>query len=696
MHAFVSASVLDYIYPYTNGSFSNYGSVGILQNPNSRFQEEGTLALSWTHNEPYLRGSIVGYPFNWAEVSYQYTDVNNALYSPFKEFSGSQSLKDKSFDLKIRLVNETIRIPQVAIGFRDLAGTGLFSSEYLVASKNVRNFDLSIGMGWGVLSGNSISNPLARISERFDSRELMEGEGGEFNTGSFFSGDAGLFGGIEYFVPKSKGLRLKLEYDGTNYKKEGRKPINQDSKINAGLVYPYSKNLSFKLSYIRGNTLSFGFSYTLGLGQKNSQYKSKEPFVPPENADVIRRVTSRSEINTYRASLKYLRDQDLHLQHATIEQDNFSVVYAQSKFRNPVISSGRTIRVLNEVLPESIKKISVSEINGGIGMFSAEIDRSIFAKALEMNDPYLLSNSIKTQDYKYLPGNYKYNPKSVYPKFFHHLGPDLRSQIGGPDGFFFGDFKLTLKSEALFSKNLSLLSVLSQGVYNNMDDLKLGSNSVLPHVRTDIVDYLKESRGFSIRRFQLNHYSQPSKDIYFKLSAGIFESMFSGYGFEALYRPFERNYGFGVEIWHAFQRDYDQMFGLRDYKTITGHATIYFKHPSTNLLFKLKGGRYLAKDSGFTFDLSRRFRSGLTLGAFFSLTDISEEEFGEGSFDKGFYFWVPVELFSPRYRSRTFGWGLRPLTRDGAQAMVHGYPLWGVTDAVSKHEYFRNLYDIFD
>ena len=39
---------------------------------------------------------------------------------------------------------------------RDLAGTGLFSSEYLVASKNVRNFDLSIGMGWGVLSGNSI------------------------------------------------------------------------------------------------------------------------------------------------------------------------------------------------------------------------------------------------------------------------------------------------------------------------------------------------------------------------------------------------------------------------------------------------------------------------------------------------------------------------------------------------------------
>ena len=97
-------------------------------------------------------------------------------------------------------------------------------------------------------------------------------------------------------------------------------------------------------------------------------------------------------------------------------------------------------------------------------MFSAEIDRSILQKALEMNDPYLSSNSIKTKDYKYLPGNYKYNPKFYFTKIFHHLGPDLRSQIGGPDGFFFGDLKLTLKSEALFSKNLSLLSVLSQGV----------------------------------------------------------------------------------------------------------------------------------------------------------------------------------------------------------------------------------------
>ena len=63
-----------------------------------------------------------------------------------------------------------------------------------------------------------------------------------------------------------------------------------------------------------------------------------------------------------------------------------------------------------------------------------------------------------------------------------------------------------------------------------MDDLKLASDSVLPHVRTDIVKYLKESRNLSIQRMQLNKFGQISPSIFYKFSAGILEYMFSGYG----------------------------------------------------------------------------------------------------------------------------------------------------------------------
>ena len=52
----------------------------------------------------------------------------------------------------------------------------------------------------------------------------------------------------------------------------------------------------------------------------------------------------------------------------------------------------------------------------------------------------------------------------------------------------------------------------------NMDALGLTSDSVLPHVRTDIIDYLKESRNFSITRLQLNYYNQISKSLFYKLS----------------------------------------------------------------------------------------------------------------------------------------------------------------------------------
>ncbi len=120
----VFGSVYDYLLPSVQPSYSNYGGLGLIQNPNGRFLEEGTLAFSWSHNEPYLRGSIIAYPFDWMEASYQYADINNVLYSPVEEFSGSQSLKDKSFDIKIRLIKESNLFPQVSIGIRDLGGTG--------------------------------------------------------------------------------------------------------------------------------------------------------------------------------------------------------------------------------------------------------------------------------------------------------------------------------------------------------------------------------------------------------------------------------------------------------------------------------------------------------------------------------------------------------------------------------------------
>ena len=202
--------------------------------PSARFNEAGTLGFVWSSNDPYTRGSIAAYPFDWLEASYQYTDVNNALYSDVESFSGKQTYKDKGFDVKFRLLSENGILPAVALGIRDIAGTGTFAAEYLVASKRIdfpiyfKGFkyltaaDFTIGLGWGDLSYNKFSNPLTELDASFEERTLIQNtQGGEFSPGRYFSGPIGVFAGVEIPLPNLRGLRLKLEYDATDYEEEG-------------------------------------------------------------------------------------------------------------------------------------------------------------------------------------------------------------------------------------------------------------------------------------------------------------------------------------------------------------------------------------------------------------------------------------------------------------------------------------------
>jgi len=706
----VLAEKFDYIYPnHESSSYSNYGGAGLIQMPSARMQQEGSIAFSWADFEPYLRGSIVAYPFSWFEASYQYTDINNALYSNSPDFSGNQTYKDKSFDAKILLLKEGIRMPAIALGARDLAGTGVFSSEYLVASKRFNNLDLSLGIGWGNMSSNTISNPLSKISQTFDNRtNLSNTLGGEFNTGYFFRGDAGLFGGIELFLPNMKGLRLKIEYDGTDYNSEGfplgrdsfelafRPVKKQESKVNFGFVYPVNNNFHLKLSYIKGNTLNFGFSIQASLGKKAPIFSKNDYHQKVKNAEILKKINLRDQRYVYLTSLQELGKRKLALQNAQITDNTIEVVYSQNTFKSFILSSGRVARVLNEITPDYIENFKISNINGGIGMHTVKINRADFSKYEEDKLFKLVERSSQITPYSYNPNNYEFRPKSKLPAFLWKLSPSVRSQIGGPDGFYFGDLRLALHSETIFSKKLTLVTSASAGIIDGFGGLKLASDSIIPHVRTEIVQYLKQSSSFGIHRVQLNYFMTPANNWYAKLSMGIFEEMFGGFGGEVLYRPFDSNFAIGAELWRVRQRAYNQRFKFIDYETTTGHLNLFYKEPFSQVIIALKGGRFLAEDSGINFDFSRRFKSGLRIGAFFSLTDISKAEFGEGSFDKGFYFHIPVDIFFQNYSKGTSSFGLKPLTRDGAAALVHSHHLFGITEQAQFLNINRDWDDLYD
>jgi len=689
------AQLADYIYPYFDQpSYSNYGTVGLIQMPSARLHKGGTIGFTWSHSEPYLRGSVMGNPFDWFEASYQYTDVNNKLYSDSREFSGSQSYKDKSFDAKFRVLKEQKYLPQVAVGFRDFGGSSLFSSEFIVASKLIGNIDFTLGLGFGTISDKTISNPFAKIDSRFSSRRRnIDGDtqGGEINYGTFFGGEkAGVFGGAEIFLPKLNGARLKIEYDSTNYGEdgEGYLPVPQDKKVNYSFVYPVTKSFQVKLGYIRNNTLSFGFSLSGNYSKRSTGITKKDPPPLVPNSRVYREIVNAKEAEyLYKSSLKFLTENKIFMQTANVRNNKYEITYSQSKYLNSAQAVGRLANILDQISPKVIEEFSLVAINADQSMFAVDIPRAEYQlyKKQRKTDALLKAVSIYQPDPKQHL-DHDYRPRTKLPTTIWKLSPAIRSQIGGPDGFYFGDFSIAFHSETLLRRNFNILSVASVGLFNNFDDLKLASDSILPHVRTDIVKYLKNSDKYHITRLQTNYFMNPYKSLYAKVSAGIFEPMFSGYGGEILYKPFNKNFGVGAEIWKVRQRSYRQLFGSLDYTTLTGHINFYYREPLTRVLFHVKGGRFLAEDSGFSFNFSREFKSGLNMGVFFSLTDISKAEFGEGSFDKGFFFNIPIQVFFDQYSRGSSGFGLRPLTRDGAQPLTVAQSLWSVTNQANRDQ----------
>ena len=162
----------------------------------------------------------------------------------------------------------------------------------------------------------------------------------------------------------------------------------------------------------------------------------------------------------------------------------------------------------------------------------------------------------------------------------------------------------------------------------------------------------------------MNRQWKTGPDTYARFTAGYLERMFGGVSAEALWKPVSSRLALGVEANYVKQRAYDDYLGFQDYSVATGHASAYYEF-GNGFTGQLDVGRYLAGDVGATVSLEREFANGWRVGGFFTLTDVSAEDFGEGSFDKGITFTVPIDWLIGKSDQRSSSATLRPLQRDG-------------------------------
>lgn len=659
-------------------SQANHGGVGLLQIPTARMLNEGDFTLSYKDNEEYRFWTASLQLFDWMEATARYTDFRNLLFSDIPEFSGDQTAKDKGVDVKVRLVKESMYIPQLAIGFRDFGGTGFFESEYLMASKRIKDFDFHLGVGWGYLgNAGTISNPFCDLSDRFCTRGQFNPDGsdlgGEFEVEDFFSGNASIIGGIEYQTPWEP-LRLKIEYEGNNYKNERAEPLIQDSRWNFGANYRY-QGFDLSLSWERGNTFGFGVNYTFNFHTAN-QYKvqPKKESLKERKPDV-----DIAEVDETRLAGK-VSESGIIIKDFELEDDKFVVFGARSTYRDQDEALERIGRVIAARVPDSVKTYHVVESTGAMPLVETVIDAEKF---IEIANQETMETDLSSAYTRRDPASEILALESdrEFTGFFGDVSTFWSQTFGSPEAFYLFQVGLNLNGGYAFNENVALRSSARVNLLDNFDNFNFrvdAFQSPVPRVRTLIREYIEKS-SFSVDRLFLHWTDRIAPNLYGQAYGGYLELMYGGVGGELFYQEVDSDFGFGLDLNFVQQRSFENDYDFRDYKAFTGHFSVYWQPDFwEDVQISANIGQFLAKDKGINLEFARRFDSGVVVGAYAAITEIPPEEYGEGSFTKGFYLSIPFDIFSLR-PSRSRGripWV--PIARDGGQPLSRPMNLYDV------------------
>jgi hypothetical protein len=673
--SYIFSDYTDYIYKDRSVTYNSLGQGGLIHTPSAEQKSEATIDFTVSRNKIWKMGTLTVTPFSWLEASYFYYRPEDIFWG-----SGLGLYLDKGFNIKFSYKSDNKNIPSIAIGLDDFAGTGLFSREYIVTTSNFNSLKLTAGIGWGKYANdNLLENPFSLISDNFDTRFPKSDEykfGGKPSYDLWFKGDVSIFGGIEYFVPYTNGIKLKLELDPFNYFEFGlfdpielsKKLRKKDSDINFGISIPY-KYGNIDLSYIKGNTLNIALTMGLNLDKPIKHKK----FIPKVDKNF-----SKGDIKNsfYNDLLKNLNNNNIYLQTANLKNSKFDdnqyidLTIESPDLRNTIISSHRTALVVSELAKKydhDFSQIEISHLQTGIQSHKISyLPNELKVKRIDQFLELQRTTEI-TQTHPNEFMTHEFRPKVPFPVIFKNVSPMIRSHVGSPEKFFYGGISISGILEAQFSRNLILSTIVGYSVYDQFDEKESRPDSLLPNVRTDIVKYMQSEKY--IEKLSLDYFSSPINNVYTKFSAGLLELMYSGYGGEILYKPFDKDWMIGYENYRVNKRDYKLMLNTLDYRVTTQHLNLLYDHPFSGIRIKYSYGMYLAGDKGYTLDLSRLTKSGFRAGFFFSRTNVPPEIFGEGSFDKGFYFIFPIDLLSINKSKKSQKFSLRTMTRDGGQKL---------------------------
>lgn len=646
------------------------GQSGLMNMPDARVEQDGNFGLGYSYDSPYstLWLNLTALPA--LQVNARFVGVRGTSGFDGKYSSSYGSYKDKVIDVKLRLLDEQAFLPEVAVGRTDIFGTELFRGDYVVASKQIGSLDTSLGYGSGRIDG--------------------------------------VFGGVRWLLPGMPGWALLAEYDANNYQHDFRASSTYAGKRKNGPVVGVSYRWGWLgAELVRSKTHSSISTFvSIPFNDKEFVPKFQEPAA---YSSIRNRPTAEqwhADSSHKKELLAALHAQDYKAVGIAYKNGEFNLSFTNTRISNIGRSVARALKTAMYFAPVETRVIKLHVASQDIplaeyeffnvpvvadylnGKASREQLRDVtlvsYAKPGDVVDEFDVLSSELNQDIQMnlvsnedgqsiqLKGQDKtLNTIRVVPKaafYFNDPSGALRYELNAygsmqwhPSAGNYVDGALTYK------------------LFENVSKVDNPSNSELPHVRSDIAEYKKGNR-FRLNRAAYTYIFQPAERVYSKVSAGVFEDMFSGVAGQLVYFPANSRWIGELSAEAVQQRDYNGWFGRKDYKTVTGLASLHYKLPA-GVTATARVGRFLAKDEGVRFEAKRRFKSGIEAGAWYTYTngnDITSPGTPSSPYhDRGIFLSIPLSTMMTFDSQSVGSFGISPWTRDVGQTVVVPHDLVG-------------------
>ncbi|PHV11160.1 YjbH domain-containing protein [Chitinimonas sp. BJB300] len=639
---------------------------GLIQMPDGRVAKDGTWRTGVTIQSPYSAfwSNITLQP--WLEMSGVFTRIKGV-----EGFEGNKnygSYGDKLFSTKLQLNSEDQYLPAVAFGINDFEGTKIFGSSYIAASKQFGPLDITAGYG----------------NKRID----------------------GFFTGIRFRPTPDSNFRLVAEYDAHSYKndpfalKSGVAKRNKGANI--GIEYKWGW-LNGQLSRLQDGTPALNAYMSVPLNEKEFIPKIDEP---PALTELPIRPTETQWRNdsTYRRNLqRALAKQNFRDVRISLQGNQLFIDASNTRISKPSRAAGRAAHLAIVYAPFNVRELKVTLRQAGTAMltyefmdinvltnyFNGSLSREALAKTISINyasPSDTIDTSLDTHlailEEEKISGSISQGESAgdlaqlnldtgTLSRF--RITPKISTYFNDPSGVLKYDLHLLGSMSARLAEQTTLDMGATASVLENVSDVTQKSNSELPHVRSDVAEYKRGNR-FKLNKATLNQYFHVGQGLHARASAGIYEEMFGGAGGQVLYIPKSAPFSLDLAIDRLKQRDYDGYFKFRDYKTTTAIASLNYRIPSQGLTATIRAGRFLAKDEGARFELTRRFKSGVEMGAWYTVTnghDIQSPGKPDSPYrDKGVFLSLPLNIMLTKDTSATGSYSLSPWTRDVGQMVA--------------------------